>query len=275
MIEAYKFLGLPGVALVFILLVITIVLVLKRVIKSAHQRALVSQEPLDFLVKKHPSLDHKRYGGLVTNLGLILSLGLVLALFEYPSFEQQALVQLQGDRAQIEEMQEIPPTEHKPPPPPKIQQPEIVQVADDEEIEQEIEVDFNIEADEDAIIEEVVINIAEEEQEEVVDEIFEIVEEPAAPANGYAEFYALVGKNLKYPRRALDMGVAGKVYVRFIVDKDGTLTNLEVVRGIGYGCDEEAIRVMRLAPAWKAGKQRGKAVKQRMIIPISFKISNM
>jgi protein TonB len=66
------------------------------------------------------------------------------------------------------------------------------------------------------------------------------------------------------------MGIEGKVFVEFIVDKDGKLTNIKVVRGIGGGCDEEAIRVISRMPNWKPGKQRGMPVKVRMIIPIHF-----
>jgi protein TonB len=68
------------------------------------------------------------------------------------------------------------------------------------------------------------------------------------------------------------MGVEGKVFVQFVVDKDGTLTDIKAVKGIGAGCDEEAVRVLKAAPKWKPGKQRGRPVKVRMILPITFKL---
>jgi len=68
------------------------------------------------------------------------------------------------------------------------------------------------------------------------------------------------------------MGIEGKVFVQFVVDKKGNITEVMAVKGIGAGCDEEAIRVIRTSPKWKAGKQRGKAVKVRMILPITFKL---
>jgi protein TonB len=68
------------------------------------------------------------------------------------------------------------------------------------------------------------------------------------------------------------MRVEGKVFVEFVVEKDGTLTQFTVVKGIGAGCDEEAIRIMQEAPAWEPGKQRGRPVKQRMVLPIFFKL---
>ncbi|WP_348646758.1 TonB family protein [Flammeovirga sp. SubArs3] len=110
------------------------------------------------------------------------------------------------------------------------------------------------------------------ELEEVVEEIFEIVEDPAAYPGGMGQFYKWVGQNMKYPSQAKRMGVEGKVYVQFVVDKDGSLTDVRVVRGIGAGCDEEAVRVIRKAPKWKPGTQRGRKVKQRMVLPISFKL---
>ena len=88
-----------------------------------------------------------------------------------------------------------------------------------------------------------------------------------------AAFYKQLGKNLRYPRQAKKMGIQGKVYIRFIVDTDGSLTNIEVLKGIGAGCDEEALRVITQAPKWKPGKQRGKPVKVRMTIPIVFKLN--
>jgi len=273
--ELYKFLGLPGVLFVFIILLVSAIVMLRAIINKAQKDALNNRAALSYLVKKHPDVALSKYNGLIANIAVIFSLGLVLVLFEFPSFEKQSLVTLNGEMSEIEEMQEIPPTEHLPPPPPKLQQPEIVVVADNEVIEQEIEVDFDMEVTEDEVIEEVTFNMEEAPEEEVIEEIFEIVEDPAAPANGYAEFYAFVGQNMKYPRRALELGVAGKVYLRFVVDKDGSITEVEVVRGVGAGCDEEAVRVLKMAPKWKPGKQRGRAVKQRMVIPITFKIANM
>jgi protein TonB len=78
---------------------------------------------------------------------------------------------------------------------------------------------------------------------------------------------------MKYPAQARRMGIEGKVFVEFVVDKDGTLTEVKTVKGIGAGCDEEAVRVIQSAPKWKPGKQRGRPVKVRMILPIIFKLS--
>lgn len=109
-------------------------------------------------------------------------------------------------------------------------------------------------------------------KEEEVEEVFTIVEESAEPIGGMDAFYKYVQKNLKYPAQARRMGVEGKVFVQFVIDKDGSITDVKVVKGIGAGCDEEAVRVIESAPKWKPGKQRGRPVKQRIVLPISFKL---
>jgi protein TonB len=85
-------------------------------------------------------------------------------------------------------------------------------------------------------------------------------------------FYDYVSKNLKYPPKAARMGIEGRVFVEFIVERDGSLTDINVAKGIGGGCDEEAVRVIAEAPNWSPGKQRGRAVRVRMIMPIVFKL---
>jgi protein TonB len=88
-----------------------------------------------------------------------------------------------------------------------------------------------------------------------------------------AAFYAFVSQTIRYPAQARRMGIEGKVFVEFVVEKDGSLSSFTVVKGIGAGCDEEAIRVLQMSPPWTPGKQRGQAVKQRMVLPIYFKMA--
>ncbi|MDW7693340.1 energy transducer TonB [Flammeovirgaceae bacterium SG7u.111] len=270
--------GLPGTVVAFGLLVVGIIALFRLYInRQAHKALSMNKAQVNnHLVKKYRGADTGKFRGIFFNLGLILSLGFVLALFEYKDYDKAELMVLTGERIDFDEMQEVPPTEQKPPPPPKVRAPEIVEVPNEEEIQEEIEVDLDMEADEETIVEEVQMVIEEEPVvEEEAEEIFEIVEESAAFKGGIKAFYQYVGDNLKYPRKALNMQVSGKVYVQFVVDKDGTITDVKTIRGIGYGCDEEAERVLRISPKWKAGKQRGKAVKQRMVIPISFKLADI
>ncbi len=88
---------------------------------------------------------------------------------------------------------------------------------------------------------------------------------------GWAKY---IQRNLRYPGMAQDVGVQGKVYLSFVVEKDGTITDVKVVKGIGYGCDDEAMRVIKKSPRWKAGMQNNLPVRVRYNMPISYTISN-
>ena len=220
--------------------------------------------------KKNPNADLTKKSGLFLNIGFVLSLLLVIAAFEWRSYEKSDLLDLGQVNDDFEEMTEVPLTQQPPPPPPKVQQPEIIEVPDEEEIEEEIEVDLDVEITEDTEIEEIVFEEPVEEEE--TDEIFQIVENPASFKGGIGAFYQYVQKNMKYPSQAQRMGLEGKVFVQFVVGKDGKITDVQVLRGIGAGCDEEAIRVLKNSPAWSPGKQRGRAVRQRMVLPITFKL---
>lgn len=220
--------------------------------------------------KKNPKADLTRTTGLFLNIGLVISLLLVILAFENKVYEDGSQVSLDAQGEDFEDLMDIPQTNQPPPPPPKKVQPEIIEVPDEEEIEEEIEIDLDVEMTEETVIEEVVFDDAPEEEE--VDEIFTIVEDQPLPNGGYPAFYQYVQKKLKYPAQARRMGIEGKVFVQFVVDKDGSITEVKAVKGIGAGCDEEAVRVIQGAPKWKPGKQRGRSVKVRMILPITFKL---
>jgi protein TonB len=90
---------------------------------------------------------------------------------------------------------------------------------------------------------------------------------------GEVEMYKFIRENLKYPTRASEAGVQGKVILNFVVGKDGKITSIKVVRGIGFGCDEEAIRVLQKMPLWNPGKMGGRPVPVYFTFPITFKLS--
>jgi protein TonB len=221
-------------------------------------------------LKKNPEADVNKKTGLFLNIGLVVSLGLVFAAFEYKSYDKGPVMDLGEVNNDMEEIMEIPPTEQPPPPPPKVKLPEIIEIPDEEEIEEEIEVDLDLEMTEETEIEEIVFE--EEPEEEQVDQIFTIVEEQAEPKGGIQAFYQYVAEELadKYPRQAQRMGIEGVVYVQFVIEKDGSLTDVQAVKGIGGGCDEVAVEVVKNAPNWKPGKQRGRAVRSQRVIPIRF-----
>lgn len=222
-------------------------------------------------LKKHPDSDLFRKSSFYMSIGLMISLLFTVVSFEWKSYDNNELVNLGALDADFEELQDIPITEQPPPPPPQVTPPEIIEVPDEQEIEQEIEVNLDVEVTEETVIEDVVFDEAPEE--EAADEIFQFVEDQPTPLGGMKAFYAYVGKNMKYPAQARRMGIEGKVYITFVVGKDGALTDIKVLKGIGAGCDQEAIRVLSGAPKWKPGKQRGRPVRVRMQLPIIFKLN--
>ncbi len=102
------------------------------------------------------------------------------------------------------------------------------------------------------------------------DEPFVAVEQMPEFPGGQAELFKWLGKNLRYPAQARNQNIQGKVYVAFVVGSDGTIKDVTVSKGIGYGCDEEAKRVVSAMPKWKAGRQSGRSVPVRYNLPISF-----
>ena len=221
-------------------------------------------------LKKNPKLELTKYTTLFFNIGLAISMGLVLLVFEWETTESVSRVNLDTSNQQFEEIIDIPLTNQAIPPPAKIQQPRIIEVPDEEEIVESIEIDLDIDITEDVVVEELVIGNAPEEEQ--ADEVFSIVEEMPSFPGGNAKFNEFVSKNLKYPRKALKANVEGKVVVRFVVEEDGNISDVEVLKGIGYDCDEEAIRVLNNSPNWIPGKQRGRNVKVRVMVPLTFDI---
>ncbi len=221
--------------------------------------------------KKNPQADLRKKSALFMNIGLVISLALVLFAFEYKSYDDGSLLELTTINDDFEEMTEIPPTEHLPPPP-KIQQPEIIEVPNEEEIENEIDVDLDIDITDETEIE-ALIELEEPDDEFDKNAIFRFVEHQPTFNGGYAAFYKYINKKLKYPSQARRMGIDGKVFLSFVIDKEGNITNIKVTRGIGAGCDEAAIKALQNAPKWNPGKQRGIPVKVSMSLPITFKLN--
>lgn len=220
--------------------------------------------------KKTDSADLTKKSGFFLSIGLLVTMALVVTAFEWKQYEEN-LVDLQGKNMNtFEEVMEVPPTEQPPPPPPQVQQPQVVEVPDEEEIKEDIKVNLDVEVTDQTKIEEIVVQAAEPEEES--DQIFTIVEESATPKGGMAAFYKYVSDKIKYPPQARRMGIEGRVFVEFVIGKDGTLTEVRAIKGIGAGCDEEAVRIVQSAPPWNPGKQRGKPVKQRYTLPIIFKL---
>ncbi|MDP4207174.1 MAG: TonB family protein [Bacteroidota bacterium] len=120
------------------------------------------------------------------------------------------------------------------------------------------------------------VDVAELKVRSVVqekEEIFQQVEQMPDYPGGTDALSKFLSENIKYPKTAAEMGISGRVYVKFVVNKQGEISNVSVLRGIGGGCDEEAVRVVKMMPNWKPGKQNGMPVNTYFTLPIVFRLS--
>ena len=213
--------------------------------------------------KKNPEADLELRKSSLRWMGVMAAMAFVLVSFEWKWFDLQ--VEGLGDYKSDLLEEEVIPVSFQQPPPPQQQQTVLEIVEDDEEIEEELAME-DMEVDEDTEIE----FIEEVEEEFVEEEIFTIVQDMPSFPGGDAAMLSYLGKNIKYPNVAKESGIQGTVYVTFVVEKDGSVSNVKVLRGIGGGCDEEAIRVVKSMPRWTPGKQRGKPVKVQYNLPCRF-----
>jgi protein TonB len=102
------------------------------------------------------------------------------------------------------------------------------------------------------------------------DPTFTVVQEKPEFPGGEAGIATFLNKNISYPREAREIGITGTVYLGFVVERDGSLSNISVLRGIGGGCEEEALRVVQMMPRWKPGRQQGHEVRVQFTLPIKF-----
>jgi protein TonB len=198
-------------------------------------------------------------------IGMVFALAVVLMAFEYTVYDQVVTKLGKLDLDLLEE-EIVPIAQITPPPPPPPPTPTtVIEIVDDEEEIEEIEV-MDMELDEDTEIE--YVEVVEEAVEE--EEIFTIVETMPSFPGGDEALFKFLGKNIDYPQMAADAGITGMVYVTFVIEKDGSVADARILKGIGGGCDEEALRVVKQMPKWSPGKQRGKSVKVQYNLPVRF-----
>ena len=222
--------------------------------------------------KKSPKANLENKKLMFIQIGLIISLAVAWSVFEMKSYDKREIDEslLRQTELLDEEMVEI--TKQEEPKPQPVEMPK--QTTQLEIVEDDVEVDdieINAEMDQNEVVEEYVA--PEIEEEEVVEqEIFQIVEEMPSFPGGEAKLLEYVAKNVKYPQIARESGIKGRVFISFVVEPDGSVSNVKVLRGIGGGCDEEAMRVVKSMPKWKPGKQRGKAVRVSYMLPVNFQL---
>lgn len=219
-------------------------------------------------IKKTPKADLENKKMLFREIGMILALAAIFLAFEYKSYDARTI---NMEQRVVEDIPEeiVPITEQaaKPPPPPPPQQTTVLSIVqDDVEVE---DVEINVEIDQTVAIEAYVPPVREEE-EVIEQEIFTVVESMPEFPGGQAKMLEFIATNIKYPPMARESGIQGRVFVNFVVEPDGSVSGVTILRGIGGGCDEEAIRVIQSMPKWTPGRQRGKAVRVSFNLPVRF-----
>jgi periplasmic protein TonB len=225
-------------------------------------------------LKKTPKADLENKRNIFIQMGLVIALGIVFVAFNIhdsvrsaAGFGDMDATTIEDEVIPVTRAEEIKPP--PPPPPPKVV--DVLTIVDDNvEIDIELEIDDS-EADKATIID-ALPQIQKKEEVVEESEIFVVVEDMPEFPGGETALRSFINKNVNYPVIAAENGIQGKVYVRFVVDKDGSVTNAEIARGIDPSLDQEALRVVRTLPKWKPGKQRGKPVRVSYTVPINFQL---
>ena len=221
-------------------------------------------------VKKSPKadLENKKTTNLL--VGAIIILAVLFVGFEWSERDKQVTTDT-GIAEVVFEEEIIPITEQEqpkqaPPPPEAPKMEEVLEIMDnDSEVEEST---IQVSDDTQAAVEVKYTPVEVEEQQ-----IFQVVEEMPEFPGGMAECMKWLGKNIKYPTISQENGVQGRVIIQFVVNRDGSIVDAQVARGVDPYLDKEALRVIKLMPKWKPGKQRGKAVRCKFTQPVLFRLN--
>ncbi len=252
--------------------------------------------------KRYPSFDdivfegrNKEYGAYdirkrysrTMSLSILIGIIVILTAAIVPYIKAKNIAQIKARDANevIAQMandinqEEAAPPPPPPPPPPTEQQtvvkyvaPVVVDSVKPDEETRFMTADDVVETIVDADVVEVIETVKEEIQEEAPQEVFVVVEEMPSFPGGDTELFKFIYDNIKYPELAKENNIQGKVILRFCVTYKGTVDQVSVVRGVDPSLDEEAIRVIKMLPLWKPGKQGGKPVNVWYSVPISFQL---
>ena len=226
-------------------------------------------------VKKSPQadLENKKTTNLL--IGAILVLSVLFIGFEWSERDKKVTTDT-GIQEVVFEEEIIPITEQEqpkqaPPPPeaPKVE--EVLEIMDNDSQVEESTIQASDDTQAAVEVKYTPVEVEEEEVEE--QQIFQVVEEMPEFPGGMGECMKFLAKNIKYPTVAQENGVQGRVIVQFVVNRDGTIVDPVVMRGVDPYLDKEALRVISMMPKWKPGKQRGKAVRVRYTQPVLFRLN--
>lgn len=217
--------------------------------------------------RKNPEKDLRNKSGLFFQIGLLMAMMLVVSAFEYRVPKEIVLVP--EDITSHEIPDEIIPITRINPPPPPPPKPILANpvVAEPEEvvIDEDIVIDFDV-------IDDPVVEVVPEPEIPEIEEP-DVYKDYVEERPSFDGFYAYLGKTIKYPAVSRRLRSEGKVFVGFIVDENGKVADAEVIKGVDKYLDAEALRVVKESPDWSPGRQGGRRVKVRMVVPVIFTIN--
>lgn len=227
-------------------------------------------------IKKSPKADLEGGKAMSLLMGIVMALAVMFVAFEWGTYDIEVVTASDGvadilaeEEIEITRPEELPPP---PPPPPAPAAPEILNVVDDD-----IELDQQdiLSSEDDATAAQVETYVAPtvvEEEEESESHIFTVVEKMPQFPGGDAALLKFVNGSIKYPVIAQENGIQGRVVISFVVNRDGSVVDAEIVRGVDPSLDKEALRVVNTMPKWSPGEQRGKPVRVKYTMPIQFRL---
>lgn len=226
-------------------------------------------------IKKSPKADLENKRSLFTLVGLVLALGFTYICFEWTNTEAMVADANTFNEEMYNDSEELPPPSEQNEPPQEVKPqtpppPQIVteiKVVENDKVTKEIEIRGP--EDDNKPLEQA--PPPPEDEPEDTEEIFTIVEKKADFPGGTAKLMEFLKKELNYPQVAIDNNIQGRVYVEFVVNKDGSIQDVKVARGVDPSLDNEAIRVVKKMPKWTPAEQRGKTCRSRFTLPVLFK----
>jgi len=226
---------------------------------------------MDIKKSSKASLEDKKTFFLL--IGFVMVLSLVYIGLEWTKSEVTVYEITDNEFLVEDELDVIQTTQDQTPPPPPPPAPEVVEVLNvvDNDVKT-TSIDINTEDDKNKIVEVIAPPVATQVIEEDEQVIFQVVETMPSFPGGEAELFKFLSTNVKYPVIAQENGIQGRVICQFVVNKDGSIVDVEVVRAVDTSLDKEAIRVIKSMPKWTPGKQRGKAVRVKYTVPVNFRL---
>lgn len=225
-------------------------------------------------IKKNPKADLEGNKTTYFLIGLAAILAALFVAFEWGTSDVKKH-DMSGVSEGLFEEEIIPPTVQEatppPPPPPAPVVEEIINIVENDKDIEQVEVQ-STEDDQSQAQAIVAMPAPKEEEEEVTNEIFTVVEDMPAFPGGETALLQYISKSVKYPVIAQENGIQGRVIVSFVIERDGHVADATVVRGVDPSLDKEALRVVKSMPKWTPGKQRGKPVRVKYTLPVTFRL---